>query len=283
MNWTNRVTKLAAIGLLCAAGTAFAADRLNTTYTYSEPSEGDFEDEVAQHEGKASVLLPVLTKEDYGFGLKVGGAVQANIWTFDNDEVDDFDLYKVKVPVVGSFQATEDIPLDVSLVPGIHSDFEDVDEDDFRLEGSVVGRYRYSETLRFVLGLAVGEEFGDPTVFPVGGVSWTATEALQLDLLFPSPKISYALSDALRVYVAGEPTGGQWNVGESDEVQVDIEQKGYRLGAGAEWQVIEAGWLFAMAGAEGGRSVSLAVDDDEIVDEEDVDDAMFVQLGFRLL
>jgi hypothetical protein len=269
------------LALLSGVALAQAAEPLNVNYTYLEPSEGQFEDKVKQHEFKAEGSLPAMKLEDYGVGISVGGAFQANVWQFDNDRIDDLDLYKVKLPVTASFKATETIPVELSLVPGIHSDFKEVDGDDFRLEGSAVGSYAYTETLKFVFGLGYGEEFGDPKAFPIGGVSWKATQELQVDLIFPKPKISYAITDDARVFVSGAPAGGEWNVGERDQ-QVDVRQEGYRVGLGGEYQVVENGWLYAMAGREGGRKVSLAVDENTVVDEKDIDDATFVQVGFRL-
>lgn len=279
----NRLTRLGygvATAMLVATGGAMAG-QLNTSYTYLEPSEGDFEDDVSQHEAKISGMATVMSVEDYVVGVAVGGALQANIWTFDGD-ADDLDLYKVMLPVKFTMQATEQMPVHLTLIPGIHSDFEDVDGDDFRVDGTLASSYPYSEKLKFEFGVAVGEEFGDPKAYPIGGIRWTATDALQVDLLFPSPKISYALTDEFRAFLAGAPAGGQWNVGESEDVQIDVEQKGYRVGLGAEGQV-GAGWLYAMVGSEGGREISLAIDDDEVVDEEELDDAMFVQIGFRIL
>lgn len=270
--------------LLCAQGLQ-AGEGVNASYTYTSPSDGDFQDEVEQHEFKAGGGgLKILHTEDYGFDLSVGGKFQANVWTFDDDSIDDIDLYKVQVPVTAGFKATDNIHVSVELTPGIHSDFEDVDGDDFRVDGAVIGTYVQSPDLQWVLGLAVGEEFGDPTAFPIIGARWQATEELLLDLIIPKPRASYALKKDLRLFAAGEPTGGSWNVGDEDVArQVDVELKGFRVGIGGEYQVVEGGWLYLMVGVEGGRELQVAVDEDEVFDDEvDLDDGTFVQIGFRV-
>jgi hypothetical protein len=288
MNKQGNVQRFAAaavIGFFCTVAVTQAADTLNTRYTYLTPSEGHLDGKASQNEFKAAATLdpPVLPPgQEYLYSFSIGGAFQANMWTFDDDRLDSIELYKVKVPMTGEFEATDKIHVSVSLVPGIHSDFEDVNEDDVRIEGAVVGSYPYSKTLRFVFGLAYGEDLGDPTLFPIGGAMWKVTDALQVDLLIPAPKISYAFTSDLRLYVAGEPAGGQWNVGESDEKVVDVKQEGYRVGAGAEYQLIQGGWLYAAVGAEGGRKISVGVDDNTEIEDYDLDDASFVQIGFRL-
>ena len=83
------------------------------------------------------------------------------------------------------------------------------------------------------------------------------------------------------LFAAGEPAGGEWNVGEDDR-KFDVQQKGYRFGLGAEYQVADGGWLYAMVDGEGGREVSVAVNEEEIVEDKDLDDTVLFQIGFRL-
>ncbi len=100
------------------------------------------------------------------------------------------------------------------------------------------------------------------------------------------PKATYAVSDSLHLYMAGEPTGGDWNVGkqDEDEADVDVQVLGYRVGVGGEFQIGDGGWLYAMVGAEAGRKLQVGVNDEELADEDvDLDDSVFVQIGFRLL
>ncbi len=267
------------LSLLC---TAIQAEQdLDIYYTYSTPSEGELDGKAEQHEITAEGMLKILSDSESSFDVSIGAAVQANSWKFDDEKFDDIDLYKVKLPMMVDFQARQNFLVSVGLTPGIHSDFEDVDEEDIRLAGAVLGTYVQSRELQWVIGVAFGEEFGDPTVYPVLGVNWQATEQLLLELILPSPKVSYAFSEEFRVFAAGEPTGGEWNVG--DERSVDIQQKGMRVGLGAECQVVEGGWLYALVGVEVDRELQLAEDGEELLaDEVELDDQSFVQVGFRI-
>ncbi len=271
--------------LLCMAGTHAMAE-FNTSYTGATPSDGELEDDVTQHEVKVEGSMNVMENEDTGFHLSVGAAFQANVWTFDDDRIKDIEMYKVKVPVGVGFKASERILMNVELAPGIHSDMENVDGDDFRLEGSVVGAYVQSPELQWVLGAAFTEEFGDPVLYPVIGARWQASDALLLNLVFPMPKVTYAVSDDLHLYLAGEPAGGDWNVGKQDEDagSVDVQVQGFRVGLGGEYQIVDGGWLYAMVGTEAARKIQIGVNDEEVADDDvDLDDSVFVQVGFRLL
>lgn len=271
--------------LMLCVGYVQAGEELHLIYTYTEPSEGDLEDEVELSEVKAGAEMQVMHADDAGLDLFLGLDFQANIWSFDDDRIDDIEMYKLMIPVTVGFKAADNIMMQVEVAPGIHSDWENVDSDDFRVDGKVVGSYIQSSQLQYVLGVGFGEDFGDVAAYPIVGARWQATEELMLDLIFPAPKATYAFSSDFRVFLAGEPTGGEWNVGEQDddEDDVDISVKGYRVGLGAEYQVIEDGWLFAMAGAEGGRELQIGVNDDEVFDDDvDLDDCSFIQIGFRL-
>jgi hypothetical protein len=273
---------VAIAAMLLVAGSVSAADTLGVTYTFSAPSEGEFEDDVEQHEIKVLGMVPVLSVAEGGADIAIGARIQANTWTFDDDRIDDVDLYKllfvseIAVPIDAAYTVVGGANL------GVHSDLEFVDEEDFRLEAHVMGIYAHSPTLHFALGVAFGEDFGDPQAFPLGGVYWRATDALVFNLIIPKPRVTYTMNSDLRFFVAAEPAGGQWNAGEEDE-DYDFEILSIRAGVGAEYQVVDDGWLFAMVGSESRREVQIAKDEDELLDDDvELDDNAFFQIGFRL-
>lgn len=278
MNKTKTIIALMSGIAVSFGASAFAADEVDVKYTYSTPSDGPGEDEVEQHEFRADFKLPF----ENDLGITFGGSFQANIWSLDSGDRDDFDVYKLRLPIGYAFQATENIPVVVGLVPGIHSDFEDVDGDDFAIHADAVGSYAQSAALTWVFGVGFGEEFGDATAYPIGGAIWQATDSITARLVFPNPNITYSVSDALNLFIAGEPTGGEWNVGEDDD-SFDLQQTGYRVGLGGEYQISDGGWLYIMAGVESERELQVAKDEEELFDDEiELDDNAFVQIGFRI-
>jgi hypothetical protein len=270
--------------LALATGGAMAGEIFGTSYTYIAPTGGEFEDDVSQHEIKVRGGAQLLSADDHGYDLFLGGGYQATIWSFDDSRLDELDLHKLTASLTGVFKASENILIKAEVKPGIHSDFEDVDEDDSRIEGSLVGTYVQSPELQWVLGVGFGEDFGDPAAFPIVGARWQATENLLARLVFPKPRVTYSLSDDLRIFMAAEPTGGQWNVGDEDvDRQVDVELKGFRTGIGGEFQVCQGGWLHLMVGAETGRELQVGIDEDDAFDDEvEMEDTAFVQIGFGL-
>jgi hypothetical protein len=258
-------------------------DPFQFEYTYATPSEGEFQDDVDIHEGKTQVLVPLSDRKTDGFGFTLGGAFQINSWRTDSNRADGIDLYKLKMPATADFDITKNAFLTLNITPGIHSDFEKVNSDDWRVEGSAAGTFISSRTLQFSLGAAYSEDFGDPQLFPVGGVRWQASDRLLLNIMIPRPSAYYELVKGFRVFVFGEPSGGEWNVGDSSDVQVDVQQKGYRTGAGLDLSVGEKTWLYFAGGVETNREIQLAVGDKEVFnDDVELDDTAFVRIGVRV-
>ncbi len=272
------------LGMPLVASAQSIPNAFEAEYTYSFPSEGDLEDEVEIHEGKVGVLVPLTTRKEDGVGFAVGGQFQVDVWSPDTSRIENLELYKVKVPVIVDFDVMQDLSMAVGATPGIHSDFEEVDSDDWRVDGTALLSWVVSDELVVLAGAGIGEEFGDVEGYPMGGVRWTTNDAWLIDLFFPRPRVQWALSDGFHLYAFGEPSGGEWNVGDRD-AQVDIQQKGYRAGVGMEFGLGESNttWLYLAAGVEGNRELQLAVNEEDVFDDEvDLDDQAFVRGGIRV-
>ena len=267
-------------GLAYMGTNALAHDYFNAIYTYSTPSDGIVDADVEQHEFRVGALIPIVTEAEDGYDLSIGATFQYNGWLFSDDTIDDIDLYKVRIPIVAAFEAADDLNVALRVTPGIHSDWEDVDIEDMRIEARLVGTYVADPDLHAVQGVGFSEDFGDVSAFPIAGVHWRAAEDLVIDAVYPRPRISYRYDNDLRFFATGEPAGGQWNVGSGDD-EVDVQIEGYRIGIGAEYQVVNGGWLYAMVGSEMAREFEIAVDDDPDA-KMDVDDDIFLQIGFMV-
>jgi hypothetical protein len=260
-----------------------AGDALDVTYTYTTPESGQFKDDVEQHEVKVDGALPFLNFPLFGYDIAAQGLYQLNMWQLDEAGADDLDLHKFKVTFGTVHPVNEEIALQVFVAPGIHSDLEDVGSDAWRVDAGLIGSYVYNPDLSFVFGVVLGEEFGEAEAYPVGGVRWQAADSIEVDLVIPHPKITYTHSDQLSFYVAGEPTGGEWNVETRGKREFDVQQKGFRVGIGGEYQCDGGGSLYLMVGAEVERELDIAEGDTSIFGtERELDDAEFIQIGYRV-
>jgi hypothetical protein len=104
---------------------------------------------------------------------------------------------------------------DLAIEPGVHSDFESSDTDAFRLPGHGLAIMEWTSTRKIVLGLLYLDR-EDVEILPAGGLILSPNDDVQLDLVFPKPKMAYRFRADTRVewwnYVAAEFGGGPYSI-----------------------------------------------------------------------
>ncbi len=164
-------------------------------------------------------------------------------------------LYSTYVQFIWVPQITPNWSLILGVEPGLYGDFENSDDDAFRLLGRGLVRYQpYPGRLEFVAGLLYLDR-DDVNILPAGGILWSPTDDLKLDIIFPAPKLSYRYyydgQKSRWIYLAGEFGGDTWAVRRADgsvdrltlrdlRASIGIETK---FGGGAGWR-LETGYVF---------------------------------------
>jgi hypothetical protein len=127
------------------------------------------------------------------------------------------------------------IATEVTVLPGLYTDFRTTPPDGFRVPGHAVGVFQVGPKLHLVGGVQYVQR-NHLQMLPVGGLLWEPDERWQWRLVFPEPKVSYhldATTDAW-VYARGEYGGGRWaykdDLGHADHV----EYSDLRLAVGFE-------------------------------------------------
>ncbi len=142
--------------------------------------------------------------------------------------------------------------------PGIYSDFDSVDGDDWGIAARYSALYAPEGDWRYVMGIGVGRQFGDPRFYPIGGGIYQPNVDFMLTLAFPSTIMQYRFDPKWELYSYLRPIGNQWNVSNvvPDEVEaiqpegsVDFVATGWNLSLGIDRKITERLWL----GAELGR------------------------------
>ncbi len=155
-------------------------------------------------------------------------------------------------------QATPQLGIDLSITPGVFSDFEQSSGKAFRLTGHGAAAWTWNETTKLVLGAAYLDR-PDVEMIPIGGVIWTPNDDWKFDLVFPHPKISCRnywggnFGDKVQdwLYIAGEFTGDAWAIRHSDGSDDLVVLSDYRLILGMERKILggvssrfEIGYVF---------------------------------------
>lgn len=143
---------------------------------------------------------------------------------------------------------SERVELDVTVAPGVYSDFEQSSDRAIRTPGYAAATWKCHPRLHCVLGVGY---FDRLTVdwLPVGGLIWMPTDRTRFELLFPQPKLAWQVgalgADGLLVqdwvYLSAEFGGGAWAFRRSDGADDLVDFRDYRIYAGAE-RKIRGGW-----------------------------------------
>ncbi len=88
------------------------------------------------------------------------------------------------------------------LMPGFYGEA--------RFMGQALACCRLADAWRLELGVAWDDAFGEPRLFPVGGVVWQPVDAFTARLLFPAPALNWAPTRRLNVYTFLQPSGDRW-------------------------------------------------------------------------
>jgi hypothetical protein len=141
---------------------------------------------------------------------------------------------------------------DLAANIGVYSDFEDSARDGVRTLGHAVGMLHANESLDLVAGVDYLDR-DDYKILPVIGYSWHRPDwpNLQVDMVFPRPRVGLALDGSNRVYVAGLLGGGTWAIEMPDSSSNVMTYRDFRLLFGHEQltsdgsvSAIELGWVF---------------------------------------
>jgi hypothetical protein len=122
--------------------------------------------------------------------------------------------------------------------PGIYSDFQRDYGDDLRYMARALGRYEITKDRAYAIAGVLYLPRSDFRLIPAGGLMWSPWDDVQLDLIFPIPRVAYRLSHNERLerwlYLAGEFGGGTWSIERVDGTTDALTLWDLRLIAGYE-------------------------------------------------
>lgn len=148
--------------------------------------------------------------------------------------------------------------IDLSVTPGVFSDFQQSNDDNFRVTGHGAAAWDWTPATKIVLGAAYINR-RTTEMLPICGVIWTPHDDAKFELVFPHPRIARriytfgAWTEDVQdwVYVAGELGGGIWAIERATGLGDVIDYTDYRVFLGVERRVIggldarlEVGYVF---------------------------------------
>ncbi|MFO0013925.1 MAG: hypothetical protein ACK553_14395 [Planctomycetota bacterium] len=145
---------------------------------------------------------------------------------------------------------------DLAATAGIYSDFEDSARDGVRFPAHAVGMLHMSESWDWVAGVDYLDR-DDYKILPVAGFSWHSSDFpnWNVDMIFPRPRVDFALTPSDRLYMGGVLGGGTWDIEMPGDVNDVMTYRDFRLVFGME-QLEREGIMAVELGYVFGRQVS---------------------------
>lgn len=138
--------------------------------------------------------------------------------------------------------------------PNIFTDGDNTTSDAFRITATALAFYQWSDQTKIAAGFLYLDRV-DVTALPAGGIFYTPSDDMKIEMFFPRPKIAYRFQHGEGFdrwcYLAGELGGGSWAMQHDNGVDDVVTLRDYRLIAGIEHIeadnyrfLFEAGFVF---------------------------------------
>jgi hypothetical protein len=207
-------------------------------------------------------MFDISAQATFGFPLLPGVSFTPSFSTYYLDGPTQTDLpprlYNLQAEIRSLLPLHQSFVLDLSLIPGVFSDFEQGGSDSFRLQARAIGLYILSPTSQLVFGVLYLDRF-DINWLPTGGWIYAPSDDWRFELLFPRPKIATRLLQAPGFsrwgYVAGEFGGDAWAVERTTGATDRLVYRDLRLIVGFEQKYANGRMLFLEAGYAFSRTV----------------------------
>lgn len=124
---------------------------------------------------------------------------------------------------------------DLGATAGVYSDFEDSARDGVRFPAHAVGMVHVNDTWDWVAGVDYLDR-DDYKILPVAGFSWhsPAFPNWTVNMVFPRPRVDFAVGASERFYIGGLLGGGTWDIEMPGDVNDVVTYRDFRLIFGLE-------------------------------------------------
>ena len=137
-------------------------------------------------------------------------------WDIQQRSYHPLDLYGVNYALLYYQKLGRNWLADISLMPGVYSDFKDFSGDDFMFQGHLALLHRVRKDFTYGFGAAYLNIWGEPQALPVVKLNWRLSSTYTLDIDLPAQaRINYDFLDGFELGLAGHLSGNYYHIGEN--------------------------------------------------------------------
>lgn len=272
--------------LLVGLARIYAADEVGSiAFSGTESAVFDTDDPLLNNtdveKQSGDLLLPVWFSGDKANGLLAQLQYQTDQFNVEAEDRDlELDVHLLALRLI-KFWTVGKWKHRVVVIPGVYTDFESVDGDDFLVTGGYIANHSLSDKVNYDVGLVYGQSFGEPVAFPFLAYNVKPNARWSLSLGVPRTNMTYFASEQLEFFGAVRPSGGQWHVepedGDPNGVAFDFQEQVIRAGAGVRRALRGPFWLEAEVGMEAARELTTVIDGN-VTERVALDNAGYAQI-----
>ena len=166
------------------------------------------------------------------------------------------------------------------LAPGVATDGNSIDSDDFVLSGQAGFRYRQSDSFAWIGGVFFWLDSMDSRVFPGIGFQWMPTDDVFVRFSGPNIKVAWQPHDDWIFHAGVAPAGGTWNV-EQGGASFDVRLDTFQASVGVERRLSDQIWLGLWGGMTFANDLEIETASGANVFHDEADAGWFVRFGLR--
>lgn len=202
-------------------------------------------------------------------------------WLDTDTALGDMDLHDLRLSIRWMFrQPGSRWSWTTVLSPGIATDGESINGDDFVLSGQAGFRYRQSERFAWLGGVVFFVDSMETRIFPGLGFQWMPKDNVFVRLSGPNLQVSWQPHDNWILHAGISSGGGTWNV-EQNGSSFDVRLKSYQAAVGVERRLTDKVWLGLWGGATFANDLEIETASGNNLFNEDAEAGWFVRLGIR--
>ena len=224
-----------------------------------------------------SGLIHINNSNALSIGLQYEGT-----WLESDTLLGDTDLHDVRVGLTWlHHRAGSRWAWLASIDPGIASDFNQIDSDDFSLNWKTGVRYAVTDRFSIIASVGVTNRTGNDDITPTLGFQWQATDHMHLSLTGATFTATWQPHSDWLLRFGVWPAGGIWNVEQAGQ-SLDVNLTSYRAAIGVERRLSNKTWLSLWVGSTLLNELEVETTSGSRLFKEDADNGWFVHLGLRV-
>ncbi|WP_202962363.1 DUF6268 family outer membrane beta-barrel protein [Congregibacter litoralis] len=216
-----------------------------------------------QQGASAAAGVPFLVSERDA--VIVGAYLSSNRFKTDNEQIDDFRVDSVGLPIGWFRQVNPQWQAAAFVMPVGHRSTQQDSNWTLQTMGGVFARYTQNETLWWAFGLFGDDSPNDSYLIPYLGASWVINPRWTLSAIMPWPAVVYAPTPDWMFRLGASPSGAAWSLQPvNNEVAISLDA--WDFGLSAERRIHKNLWLEARTGVGGLRGIRFNSDDSQLED-----------------